>query len=183
MTASRVPEKLIAGDTWAFTTTLADYPAGTWTATLYFEKGDATFNAAASASGTDHAWSIDAATTAAYRAGVYRWRLAVANGSIRYTVDNGITEILTDPAAAGTSDTREHARKVLDAIEAYLEDRNNLQAAGFTVGGRSLSRYTIGDILKLRDVYKAEVAALDAADRSAAGLGTKRRAYVRFDRA
>ena len=179
----RVPDSLIAGDTWTWARVLSEYPGPTWTATVYFERTGSAFSAAATASTITHTFTVARGTTAGYAPGEYRWRLAVDNGTVRYTLESGRTTVLPDPASTGTLDTREHARKVLEAIEAYLEDRSNISAAGFTVGGRSLNRYPIGELLTMRDKYKVEVSSLDSAERAAAGLGSKRRAFVRFGRA
>lgn len=181
--AERVPESLIAGDTWTWTRALPQYAGPTWAATVYFENSVRQFSVAGSASGTTHTFTIARVTTADYQPGEYRWRLSVTDGTSRYTIEQGRTVVLPDPAAAGTIDTREHPRKVLAAIEAYLENPANLSAASFSVRDRTLGRYTLTEILKMRDLYRAEVAALDAAERSAAGLGSNRRAYVRFGRA
>jgi hypothetical protein len=181
-TPTQVPDTLLAGDTWEWTREVADYPAGTWAGVYYFEKGDANFSASASQSGTSFAVSVAAATTAGYRSGKYRWRLAVTSGAVRKTVEEGWLEVLPDPAAAGNVDHRTTARVMLDNIEAYLRDPGNLVAANYALAGRSLSRWARADLLVERDKLLAEIRAEDAAARNAAGLGNSRRLYARFDR-
>lgn len=182
-TPTKVPDKLFAGDTWAWTVDLGDYPAGTYTGAWYFEKGDFNFSVSATQSGTSHAGSVAAATTAGYSAGKYRWRFVVTAGANRYTAAEGWLEVLPDPAAAGNVDHRTTARIMLDNVEAYLRDPNNITAAAFALGGRSLSRWSRADLLVERDKLKAEVRSEEAVGRMANGLGNPRRLYARFNRA
>jgi len=82
--------------------------------------------------------------------------------------------------AANTLDTRSHARKTLANIEAYLENPNNLTSSMYEIAGRRLERFSIPELLKLRDRYKYEVAREEIAERVARGLPDKRRVMVRF---
>lgn len=179
----QVPDSLIAGDTWAWTRDLSDYPAGTWTLTYYFENKDGTFNVVAAASGITHSVSIAATITSGYAAGRYRWRARATNGGNAYTVENGFVDVIFDPAAAGKRDVRSHARRVLEAIEATIEGRASNDQLAMTINGRSISRTPIAELLVARDKYKGEVASEESAARVAAGLGSKRRTFVRFGRA
>jgi len=179
---TQVPEELVAGDTWQWTRSLADYPAGTWTGVYYFKNAIANFSASATQSGTDFAVTVAAATTASKVAGTYRWLLSVTSGGVRKTVEEGWVTIEPDPAAAGNADFRTPARVMLENIEAYLVDPTNLTAASFALAGRSLSRWSRADLLVERDKLLAEVRAEDANARADAGLGNPRRLYVRFDR-
>jgi hypothetical protein len=173
---SSVPTELIAGDTWQWTRDLADYPAGTWTATVYFENKDGVFNVTASASGTTHSFTIAAATTTGYKPGRYGWRLRVTDGTTTTTVENGLTEVQIDPAKAGKADTRTWARRVLDAIEATLEGRASSDQLAMSINGRSISRTPFSELMDARDRFRNEVRAQE----SPAGSGKGRDIKVRF---
>jgi hypothetical protein len=163
-----------AGDTWTWTRTLADYPAGTWTLKYRFKNATTGFEFTASQSGTDHLVSVAAATTAAFTAGQYQWIAWVEGGtSEKYTVDEGSLQVLPDYRAGLATvplDDRTHARKVLAAIEAVIERRATLDQMEYTIDGRSLKRTPIPDLLKLRQKYQAEVRGQDAAARLNDGL-------------
>ena len=184
-TPTQVPDTLIAGDTWEWTRELADYPPSTHSAAWYFEKADANFSVSAGETGDTYTGTVAAGTSSGYRAGKYRWRLLVTRtaDSVRKTVEEGWLEVLPDPAAAGNVDHRSTARVMLDNIEAFLRDPSNLVAANFALGGRSISRWNRTDLLVERDKLMQEVRSEDAAARLAAGLGSPRRLYARFDRA
>lgn len=180
-TLTQVPEKLLVGDSWAWTRSLADYPATTWTATWRFANATHNFSVTGTASGSAHAGAATASTTGAYTAGEYRWQLSVASGSTRYTLEEGWVTLLPNPTA-GNYDHRTHARKVLDAIEAVLESRATQDQQSMSIGGRSLSRTPINELLVLADRYRAMVRAELDAERLALGRPTRNRVLARFTR-
>lgn len=177
------PQELVAGDTWEWTRSLADYPAPTWSLVYHFHKSGNTFNVTATTSGTDHAVTIAKGTTANYVAGTYMWDAYVDNGTKRYRVDSGTLIVLPDLTTGTATDRRSHAKITLDAIEAVIEGRAAKDQESYSINGRSLSRTSIPDLLVLRDRYKAEVALETRADRINNGLGHKGRVLVRFGRA
>lgn len=129
----------------------------------------------------DFSFSVAAATTSAYVAGDYQWQLTATKTTTRYTIAEGrIT--LTDNIAgrAAFYDNRSHAKKVLDAIEATIEGRATQDQMSYQIGGRSLSRTPIPDLMRLRAIYKSEYASELAAANIAAGLSSKRTIYTRF---
>ena len=175
---SSLPAELVAGDTWQWTRDLADYPAGTWTATVYFESRFGVFSVVGSASGTTHSFTIAAATTTSYTPGRYGWRLRVTDGSTTATVESGFVEVLVDPAKAGRVDTRSWARRTLEAVEAFLEGNASTAQASMTLGGRQISRWSLEDLTKWRKDLQSEVKMEDQGSRAGAGRNLK----VRYGR-
>ena len=177
------PQDAFAGDTWAWTRTLSDYPAPTWTLKYRFKNESGGFEITATASGADHAVSVAAATTAAYTSGNYSWVAWVEGGSSeKYTVDQGTFTVLPDfrATAAGTAlDTRSHARKTLANIEAAIEALN-LGVKSYTINNRAMTKRDLPELIQMRDTYKAEVAREEAAEKIANGLGNPKRFYVRW---
>lgn len=174
------PSSLRAGDTWKWTRTLADYPAGTWTLKYSFKNATSYFEIVAGTSGTDHSVSVAAATTAAYVAGSYTWMAWVEGGtSEKYTVDTGTLEVDPDyRASTAAYDGRSHARKMLDAIEAWLEARAPA-VAEYEVAGRRMKYIPIAELVKLRNRYGLEVRNEDAAAAIAKGEGLGRKIQFR----
>jgi hypothetical protein len=170
-----VPSELIAGDTWRWTRALSDYTAPTWAATAYFQNQSHTFSVAGSASGTDHSFTIAAATTATYAAGRYFWHMRVTDGSITETVESGWLEVKPNPAV-GPRDMRSWARRALDAVEAQLEGRATDGQQAMTIRDRSVSRYTLKELLALRDTLRLQA----LTEEGAAGSG--RDIKVRYGR-
>lgn len=178
------PAELRAGDTWKWTKILADYPASaSWTLKYRFKNAAGGFEIVASAAGDDHAISVAAATTANHAAGSYDWVAWVEGGSSeQYTVGHGVAEILPNlrsGAAADALDARTHARKMLDAVEAWLESRDPA-VAEYEIAGRRMKYIPLGELVKLRNRYLSEVQAEEASRKLAAGLATARKIQFRL---
>lgn len=173
-----IPAKLIAGDTWSFTFSHGDYAAPTWDASIYFENAAATFSATAADDGSDHAFSIAAATTAGKEPGRYKWSLRVSDGTSAYTVETGWVEILVDPAAAGTHDPRSESRKQLDAVQATLIGRATNDQLAMSLNGRSISRTPLPELRDWEDRLMQRV----KSEEQGATAGRGRHINVRFGR-
>jgi len=154
---SAVPAELIAGDTWTFERDFGDYPATTWTATLYLEISGAQISQAATASGSDHLFTVAAATTAGKKAGRYKWWIRVTDGSTVVTTEEGWVDVKPDPAATGTRDHRTWARRTLEAVEATLENKATADQLAMSIAGRSLQRIPLPELLEWRTKLKEEV--------------------------
>lgn len=175
------PGSIAAGDTLAFTRELADYPASAGWVLSYALRGLAgAINFTASASGAIHAVTVAASVTATWPAGRYLWSAYVSKAGERYEVGTGQLVVRPNLAAAASLDTRGHARKVLDAIEAVLEGRATRDQEEYSIGDRSLKRTPLADLVMLRQRYRAEVNREEEAARLAAGLPSGRRVFVRF---
>lgn len=175
------PESFRVGDTVKWTKSLADYlPGDGWVLKYTLNKTGSKITLTTSDNGDGtHLVSVSAATSAAYKHGVYKWQSYVEYSGERYTIASGTIEALPDLTAAGL-DTRSHVKKVLDAIEAVLENRATLDQESYTIGNRSLKRMGIEELLKFRDTYKMQYNSELQAERLAMGLGSKNKVLVRF---
>lgn len=171
-----MPAAMVAGDSLKvdFADAAADYPSSGGNAvamTLVPVSGGTPVTV--SCSGGASAWSlvIAAATSAGWAAGDWRWVLRATNGADVATIDQGQIRVAPNPASAAT-DSRTHARRVLDAIEATIEGRASKSDLKTTFeDGRSIERLTHTELLKMRDAYAAKVR---AEERAARGLGPNR---------
>lgn len=179
---TREPAILRAGDTWRWKRAdLTSFnPASGWTLSYVLINSAGKIEFSATADGVDFLVDEAAADTASHAAGVYSWFAYVSNDPDRFEVGTGTVEVRPDLAAAAVLDTRSHARKVLEAIEAVLERRATKDQEEYSIEGRSLKRTPIADLVKLRDRYRAEVDSEIAAERLAQGLGTGRKILTRF---
>lgn len=171
------PRELRAGITWEWDRNdLADFPAPTWTLKYWFKRQGGTdkFSVTAAANGTAHRVSVSASTTAAYPADDYTWVAVVTAGTETREVDHGTMKLLPRYDADSALDDRTHAKKMLEAIEAVLENRATKDQEEYTIGTRSLKRTPIADLLALRDKYRAEVRAEQLAENARNGQGGNR---------
>lgn len=163
-----VPPILVAGDSWAWTAEYGDYPATSWAAVAYFENAAGAFSVTSSASGTAFAFAKAAASTSV-APGRYLCRVRLSFGSDVVTVNEGWVEVERAPSALLPIDHRSWARRTLDAVEAFIEGNASTAQQSIQIGGRSLSRWAMPDLLQLRNELRAEVRREEQG--SDAGLG------------
>jgi hypothetical protein len=176
----RLPPELTAGDTWTIDREYSAYAPGTWSLAIYFKSAAAAFaieGAEVTTVGAGFRAVKAAADTATLTAGRYAYQLQVTNGAVRVTLEQGEVVVLPNFAVAGNLDARSFARKALENIEAYLANANNLAAASYQIGGRTLARFRPEELMKLRKQLQTEVAREDAAN-GGARVG---RTFVRFN--
>ena len=176
----QVPDQLPAGDTWQWTRSLSDYPAGTWTLAYRFANEVDAFTVTATASGTDHAISVAASTTAGYKPGRYSWRAMVTSGAERHSIESGVLEILPDPGATGYRSVRTHARRVMEALEATIEGRATTDQLAMSIAGRSISRMSLTELRENWEKYATMVKAEERAEAINSGRSPRNRLLVRF---
>lgn len=165
-----IPQSLTAGDTWSWTDSLSDYPAPTWVLTYYF-RGPQAFNVPATASGTDHASSVLATTTATYKAGDYDWFARVASGATVYSINSGRLAVAPNLALPSV-EHRSFWRQVLDELEPVILNRASTDQLSMSIAGRSLSRMSWDELLSVYDRAKQAVASENG--------DTPSRVYIRF---
>lgn len=174
------PASIRAGETAQWTKSLADFPTTEgWTLTYEIVSAAQRYTFNASASGADYLISVSAATTVNWVAGDYLWAAKVTKAGEVHQVSEGA--IVIKPSFGAAVDARGHARKTLDALEAWIEGRD-IAVAEYEVAGRRLKTIPIEQLLVLRDRYRRDVRAEDDATRAAAGLPSRNKLLVRFGR-
>lgn len=176
------PSKIIAGDTlkWNRQDLSSHYPASLWTLT-YALRGPEKIDITAVADGDFFSVVVAASVTADYKPGSYSWSAYVTSGIERYQIDKGTLEICPDLATMpGAYDGRSHAKKVLDSIEAVLENRATKDSEEIEIAGRKITRMPVEDLLKFRDQYKAEYENELTEEKIANGENTGNQVKARF---
>lgn len=171
-------DRIAAGVTLDKSVTLTAYPAPQWELALIL-RGAQAIDLAAVSDGASHRFQADAATTADWLAGRYWYSLRATRGADVVEVDAGDLTIAPDLAAVSEPfDGRSHARRVLAAIEAVIENRATIDQQSYQINNRSLSRTPLPDLLLLRSRYLDEVRREEMAARGQSLLG--RQIKVRF---
>ena len=184
------PYDAIAGDTWKWNKTLADYkPSESWVLTYSFRSKTGTgFNITASANSANDGWEIVAGknSTVTYTAGEYDWAAYVAKSGERFLVDSGKLVIKTNIEAVSTSSTgdlRSHAKKMVDNIQAVLEGRIDSDVENYTIGGRSISKIPITELVTLLNTYEEKLEEEEKKRRHDNKHGSGRMIKARFNNA
>ena len=180
--ATSEPAELRVGDTWQWRREdLSDYPASLWTLTYYVRNASAYFDIVATADGVNFAISVAKATTALKTAGEYTWVAVVSDATYRYEVDSGSFTLLPNYGTAAAYDGRKFAQRLLDSVEAILENRattDQLDLVSSAIGDRSLTR-DMAEMWKLRTNLRGEVKREEAAEAMRNGE-SRNRLLVRF---
>lgn len=154
-----LPGSISAGLTFKRTVNLPAYPASQgWGLHIYL-RGVSAINIESTPSGTQHIFDVPASTTSAWKAGSYGYSVRAVNATSGevYEVDGGNLNILGDIQTATDGDYRSHAQKVLDAVEAVIENRASLDQERYRINNRELYRTPMADLLRLRAQYRNEV--------------------------
>ena len=163
---TQFPKCIQAGLSLQAEVTALDFPAPTWTVTAYLRGPDA-IDIVATGVAEVHTFAESGAATAAYAPGQYTASIRATDGVDVFEIEAGSIEITADVAAqAAGHDPRQHAERVLDAIEAVLEGRASKDQQSYTINNRTLVRTPIADLLELRKTYKAEVAKIKSGGRT-----------------
>lgn len=181
------PTTLQAGDTLSWPVDLPDYPASDgWVLAYRLINAEKTIDFSAA---TDlqnpaiHRVNIAASVSAQFDPGEYTCVATVSRGTDRHTVGKRSVRVLPDLSAATSPlDARSDARRALDDLRAALRRwlSTNGAVAEYEIAGRRMKFASADDIKSRLQLAEAEVAREVAADRLAAGLGTRRRVLVRF---
>jgi len=180
----REPLAFIAGDRWAWKRLdLAQYSSGyglSYSARREADGGEE-ITISASISGTDFIVEVPSATTAAFPPGVYHWQAYItrASDSQRLTIDSGTFDVSPNRDLA-TTDPRSHTKIVLDSIEAVIEKRATKDQESYSLNGRSLTRTSVDELVRLRDSYRAKYNVELRRERVKNGLGHSGRLLTRF---
>ena len=187
-----VPNLIYAGDTVVF-----DVPAfkdaigttidsSTYTLTWYARTNTASEGATVVgvAEGTGWRVTVPSATTTGFDAGSWTWQAIATYSTLQYTAGRGQFTVKATAYYTGTPgafDDRSRAEIDLSYVEAAIR---TLAQGGmvqeYSIGGRSLRRYKMVELLQLRDELKNEIAMERKAERIRQGLGNPGLAKVRF---
>lgn len=179
MNCSILPDKIGAGLTFSKLVTLTAYPAPVWVLSVIL-RGPGVINMTAIAEGSQHRLTASADVTENWVPGLYSYSARVTNGTDTHEIESGQLVVEADLASATAGhDSRSHAQRTLEAIEAVIEKRASMDQESYRINNRELNRTPISDLLKLRDLYRAEVRREQAAARGQNLFGATVRVRLR----
>jgi hypothetical protein len=142
------------------------YQAPMWTVTALL-RGAGAYTLTAVSEGANHVFLIGADVTKDWLAGDYAYAIRASNSVDVVEIESGFLTIQADLTALSAGhDSRDHLRKVIDAIEATIEKRATTSQQRYTIETGATSReiwqVPIAELLLLRDRYKAELRRMNA---------------------
>lgn len=187
-----VPDLIYAGDTVVFDVPSFTDPLGnsvdssTYTLTFYARTNTALEGATVVGTAEGDGWrvTIPASTTTDFDAGLWTWQAIATVGSVQYTAGRGQFTVKASAAYSGDPgafDDRSRAEIDLGHVEAAIRTlAQGGMVESYSIGGRSLKRYNMEQLLKLRDDLRNEIAMERRAEKIRQGLGNPGLAKVRF---
>lgn len=154
-----IPATITAGDSYAITLSLSDYPATAGWAVAFALAGAKTLTKTATASGADHVLAITTANTSGLTAGHYQWRLRATLGAVTETFQTGYLDVVSDLGAATDGSTVSWAETTLVVVEAALANTLTGEMSSYMIAGRRADMIPVADLLRIRNQLRAEVAA------------------------
>lgn len=187
-----VPDTIYAGDTVIFdvpefTDPVGDSVAsGTYSLVWYARTNTASEGATVTGAAESTGWrvTVSSSTTTNFDAGLWTWQAIATAGSVQHTAGRGqftVKATLKYSGDPGAFDDRSRAQIDLGYVEAAIRTLSQGGAVQeYTIGGRSLKRYKMAELLQLRDALKAEVDRERRAEKVKQGLGNPGVTRVRF---
>lgn len=176
---------LIAGDTWSWTASVQDYPAGDgWALTYVFTNADQRFTVVSTADGNDHALTMTAANSSAIIPGRYGWTAFAKKSAQRFQVGTGTVQIRPNVEGNKPFDTRSDARIIYDGLMALWKSHSTGQAlaASYTIAGRAMAFKTSADLIKELQFWKMQVEAEEIDEKLRSGEQAGQKLYFRLER-
>lgn len=153
------PKSFTAGDTVEWQKELDSYsPKDGWSLVYCFRNFEDRFEVTAEILEDHYVIRLSSEETNNYKPSTYWWQSRVIKDEVQYVVENGELVIKPNLALLDTYDGRSHVKKVLDALEATILGKASRDQLSYSISGRSLSRLSPSELLKWRDIYKAEYA-------------------------
>lgn len=153
------PIEVLAGLTWRWDKTLADYtPADGWSYG-YAIRGAGRLDLTGVATAENDGWELTAAAsdTADLPGGVYQWTAYVTSGSEKYVTGRGSLTVLPNPLTAAEGTLQLWAEQSLAYVEATLAKRYQADMAGYTIEQRQAQREELAALERSRSRLAAEV--------------------------
>lgn len=178
-----IPSTIKSGDTLKFNDKYTSYPSPVWDITYTIISADNKYTLTGIADGTSgFDFTVPHTVTSTYSAGNYSYTAHVTNEATneRYEVASGTLVITPDLSTLNTYDGRIAAQKILEAVDAILENRATVEQESYTIAGRSLKKRSLTELLALREHMKREVSQQEVLNKT--GRKSFRPVHVRFKR-
>lgn len=160
------PSTLTIGDSSEWLIASTNYPAPEWSLSyVLVASGQQIIIESTQYEDTGtHRISVGTDDSAEWAPGTYSYRAIVTDITHRITIESGSIEVLPDYTESITGyDDRSFAKQALDAIEAVILNRASQAQLEYTIAGRQLKFIPPADLIDLRNKFRAEYRAEEAA--------------------
>lgn len=153
------PKEITAGFQYSWTESLSDYPADNgWVLKYILLNASNKIEFESIPDNSSHLIELTPETTDEFIAGVYTlYKYVEHTDGRKFQITSFSYTINASPISATTLDTRTHARKMLEALEALELGRASVQQKAFSIAGRSIEYLTPEEIIKWKNHYQRVV--------------------------
>lgn len=184
----KIPKQIVAGDSVSWD----DVPgtdnrgnsidSGLWTLKYDFRQANVT-NVTVTATPEGSGWrtSLTKTQTALWAAGKVYFQAYAEKDDERVTLGTGSFDVLQNlTAAANSAEFRSQAKQDLEAVQLAIRSLVSGGVKSYTIGGRSLTKMDLPDLIARESKLKEVVAREEKAQSLANGLGNPHNLLVRF---
>lgn len=179
------PKEIFAGDKLEWTESNSAYPASEgWVLKYVLINNSQKYTFQAAADGDNHKVTLLSTDTSAWAAGTYTLMPYYESSTTKEIQTRLTLKIKPNLITAATYDTRSHARKALEAIEAAIERRATKEQSALQIstpqGTRSLQWMSMRELIEAREFYNGELIREQQAERAAQGKAAGGRVFLEF---
>ena len=156
-----------------------------WVLKYYIRTNSASgLTATGSTYGTGWQFDLSTSDTAPLTKGDYFWQAIVSKSGTEYSVGTGALEVLQSLAYTGSVSSIQEKSQDLQDLESVQSAIRTLVSGGvvkeYSIGGRSLKKYELGELRALETQLKYELKREQKAELIRNGLGNPHQMFVRF---
>ncbi|WP_341790617.1 hypothetical protein [Rickettsia endosymbiont of Polydrusus tereticollis] len=175
------PTSFTVGETVQWQKEIVNYsPKDGWQLVYCFRNFAYRFEVKAQAENNYYVIRLSSEETSKYKPAIYWWQSRIIKEEMQYVLENGEFVIKPNLALLDSYDGRSHVKQVLDALEATILGKASRDQLSYSISSRSLSRLSPTELLKWRDVYKAEYARNLQEEQLSKGLSGHNLIKIRF---
>lgn len=153
-----LPTSIVAGTTVKYTRSDVNYPASQgWSNVLHLVGAQVIPPISGTAVGDSFQFVITPTMTATVKPGRYQWREFPTKGADIFLAAGGVVEILPNIAASGAGEMRTWEERCLELVELRLEGRFTADMERYSVGGRSVEKMNMVELMRARNWLKTQV--------------------------
>jgi hypothetical protein len=158
---AKEPTRIVAGDTVKWTKSLGDFPPSEGWTLKYSFRGQSSHDVTASVVGSEYQVAITPAQSVTLEPGKYTLAGYVeGSGSFageQHEVYRDVLVVEPSVEDAMPVELQTQAEKNLAAIEAVIAGRVTHDIESYAIAGRQVTKIPIGELLKLRNHFAAQV--------------------------
>lgn len=154
----QIPTQFMAGTSVNFSYYFDNYSSDYFTSNLFLVNSGSSYVVSGTASNNgEFTYYVPASGTAGYVPGDYQFQIVAYSGANAFVTKVGNLTVTPNLMTLVPVDTRTDNKIKLDLINAVIAGHISDDTVEYTIGGRSLTRMSVKDLISLQTMYQARV--------------------------